>query len=188
MSNHQFNDRRPTPQEEQAYTEARSCFAEHLKQFPVSQDAVKKLERNLAKTSLAMNIAASQPSSPVSVIQTDEGSWNKSTDLFDNIVACHRRTAAGVEYAVVEQFPNGTNEIWTQGRNAIEVLRAFAGEERHVLEIWTEDMTARVNEYLAENYPGQDMTRVAEGFMKRFTHAISQRETFRQKQGHGMRV
>jgi len=186
MSNYQFNDRRPTPLEEQAHAEARTHFADHLKQFPASQAAVKKLEQNLATLASEMNMATAPSSSPDAVIQADDGEWHKSTGLFDNIVACHRRTAAGVEYAVVEQFPSGTNEVWAKGYNAIEVLRAFTTEDRHALQTWTEDMAAQVNEYLAEKYPGQDMSRVADGLMRRFTHA--QRLNHQQSQSHRIRV
>jgi len=34
-----------------------------------------------------------------------------------------------------------------------------------------------VKEFLAEKFPGQDLSRVADGFMHRFTHAVSQRQT-----------
>ena len=50
MSN-RFDDRRPTVLEEQAHAEASQHFAEHLKQFPVSREAVERLERNIAKIS-----------------------------------------------------------------------------------------------------------------------------------------
>jgi hypothetical protein len=34
-------------------------------------------------------------------------------------------------------------------------------------------MAAQVREFLAEKYPGQDTSRVANGFMRRFSHPIS---------------
>ena len=182
MSNYQFNDRRPTPLEEQAHAEARTHFADHLKQFPASQGAIKELERNLATLASEMNVAAARSWSPDDVIQADDGAWHKSTGLFDNIVACHRRTAAGVEYAVVEQFPSGTNEVWAKGYNAIEVLRAFTGEDRHALQIWAEDMTAQVNEYLAEKYPSQDLSRVTESIVNRLTQARPHQRTHKPDQ------
>jgi len=169
MSNSQFNDCRPSKLEEQAYAEARNQFAESLKQFPTSRDAIRKLEGNLATMALAMNMAAARPSSE-SVIQTDDGlQWHKDAVLFDNIFVCHRRTDTGVEYAVVEQFSNGSNEIRTKGWNAVEVLRVFTWEQKHALQVWTDDLNAQVKEFLAEKYPGQDMSRVADGFMQRFT-------------------
>lgn len=170
MSNSQFNDNQLAPFEEQAHAEARSQFAESLKQFPVSWDAIKKLERNLATMALATNMAAARSSSK-DVIQADDGSqWHRSAVLFDGILACHRRTDAGVEYAVVEQFPNGRNEIWTKGRNAVEVLRFFIEEEKHAVQVWADDLNAQVKEFLAEKYPGRDMSRVADGFMRRLAH------------------
>jgi hypothetical protein len=38
---------RPTPFQEQAYTEARQHFAEHLKQFKANCDAIRYIESNL---------------------------------------------------------------------------------------------------------------------------------------------
>jgi len=38
-------------------------------------------------------------------------------------------------------------------------------------------MTERVQEYLAENDPGRDMSRVANDFMHRFTHGVSTHES-----------
>jgi hypothetical protein len=93
----------------------------------------------------------------------------------ENIHLCHRTFSGEVEFAVVEHFPaQNTNEIWNQGHQAIEVLRVFAGEQRQALQVWTEDMEAQVKEFLAEKYPGQDMSRVEDGFIHRFTPAVSQ--------------
>ena len=186
MRNSQFNDCRPSKLEEQAYAEARNQFAESLKQFPTSRDAIRKLEGNLATMALAMNMAAARPSSE-SVIQTDDGlQWHKDAVLFDNIFVCHRRTDTGVEYAVVEQFSNGSNEIRTKGWNAVEVLRVFTWEQKHALQVWTEDLNAQVRLFLAEKYPGQDMSRVADGFMRRF--ADTERLQPRQTQSRGIRI
>jgi hypothetical protein len=190
MSN-RFDNRRLATLEEQAYTEAREHFAEHLKQFPASREAVERLERNIAKMALAANMAASRTPQG-NPIPTDDGKhWQKSVDLMDNIYLCHRPITGGAEYAVVEHFPaRGRYEIWNQGWNAVEVLKAFAQEQRQALQIWTEDMTAQVKEFLAEKYPGQDMSRVADSFMRRFTHAVLQQHTQAHDQDHsqGIRV
>jgi hypothetical protein len=189
MSN-RFDDRRPTALEEQAHAEARQHFAEHLKQFPVSREALERLERNIAKTALATNMAAAKPTE--NVIQTNDGTqWHKSVDLMDNICLYPHPITDEAEYAVVEHFPaRGTNEIWNRGWNAVEVLKAFAQEQRQVLQVWTEDMTAQVKEFLGEKYPGQDMSRVADSFMHRFTHAVSQQHTQAHEQNHsrGIRI
>jgi hypothetical protein len=189
-----FNDRRPSDIEEKAHAETMRHFAEHLQQFPASQDAVKQLERKAVKTALAVSVAASHPSAEGNLILTDDGvQWRKSVDLFDNIFVCHRSSATGTEYVVVEHFPgNGRNEIWTTGRNAEEVLRAFAREERQALKTWTDDMAAQIGEFLAEKYPGQDMSRVADGFMRRFSQAVSHQQTIapnhQQKRDGGVHI
>ena len=97
----------------------------------------------------------------------------------------------GPEIAVVEKLPsNETIEVLTRGRSTVEVLRAFARDQQQALQLWTADMTARVQEYLAERYPGRDTRRVAAGFMRRFTQGISTQETpaHEQKHSRGIRV
>jgi hypothetical protein len=188
-----FDDRRPTVLEEQAYAEASQHFAEHLKQFPVSREAVERLERNIAKTTLAANMAASKPTPKENIVQVDgDGQWHKSVDLMDNICLCHRPITGGAEYAVVEHFPaRGMNEIWNKGWNALEVLKAFAQEQRQALQVWTEDMTAQVKEFLVEKYPGHDLSRVTDGLMHRLaTHTTSHRQTQSHGENHsrGMRI
>lgn len=169
------DDHRPTELEDKAHAEALRHFAEQLKLFPICREAVERLERNLSIMALAANMAATKPGDKT--IQTDDGvQWHKSVELMDNISLCYRLISDGAEYGVVEHFPQrGLHEVWNRGRNAVEVLRMFAHEERQALEIWTEDVKAQVKELLAEKYPGQDMSRVADGFMHRFIHAVSSR-------------
>src|SRR5665213_2904827 len=138
MSSYSFN-RRPSEIEDQAHTEATHHFADQLKQFPASRDAVKRLERDIAKTALAI-LAASRRPKEANPIVTDGGTlWRKGVELFDNVFVCYRQTTAGSEYAVVERFPSGANEIWNKGRNAVDVLKAFTHDQCQALQIWTED-------------------------------------------------
>jgi hypothetical protein len=191
MSN-RFDDRRPTALEEQAYTEAREHFAEQLKQFPASREAVERLERDMAKIGLAANMATSRPTPTGNIVQAnDDAQWHKGVVLLDNTYLCHRPITGGAEYAVVEYFPaHGRHEILNKGGNVVEVLKAFVEDQRQALQIWTNDVTAQVKEFLAEKYPGQDMSRVAESFMHRFARAVSQQRTQSQEQNHsrGIRV
>ncbi|MGD0615434.1 MAG: hypothetical protein ABSA69_08365 [Verrucomicrobiota bacterium] len=195
MNDDPFINRRPTEIEDQAHVQAVRHFAEHLKQFPISRGAISQLEGDLSKTALAANMAASRPVSPGNSIQTDDGAqWHKSVDLFDHLFVCHRSTPTGTEYAVVEHFPaNGRNEIWTRGHNAVEVLKRFTHDQRQALQVWTEDTAAQVKEFLAEKYPGQDMSRVADAFIHKLTtQEVSQQQTIthghQQKHGYGMGV
>jgi hypothetical protein len=194
MTDNPFTNRRPTELEDKAHAEAGRHFAEHLKQFPVSRDAIKHLERGLAQTTLAVNMAASRPMTQGNAILTDyNAQWHKGVDLFDNVFVCHRATASGPEYAVVEHFPaNGRNEVWNSGRNAVEVLKAFTQDERQALQVWTEDVNAQVKEFLTEKYPGQDMSRVADAFIHKFTQAVSKKRTLshdrQQKHGRGIGI
>ena len=121
-----FNNCRAATLEAQAQNEAERLFAEYLKLFPVSREAVELLERNLLKLARAAKMAASKPAE--NVIQIDAGvAWHRDVDLLDNIFLCHRPMSGRTEYAVVEYFPaNGTNEIWNQGWDAVQVLKTFA--------------------------------------------------------------
>ena len=85
---------RPTPLQEQAYTEARLQFAEHLKQFKANCDAIHYIESHLPSIANDAFKAARQASGRV--IQTDDGTqWQHSVDLTKITSVCHRRTAAG---------------------------------------------------------------------------------------------
>ena len=194
MSN-PFEHRRPTELEDKAHAEAVRHFAEHLKQFPASREAVERLERDADKIALAANRAAAKPTPKEKVIQADDGrQWHKSIDLMGDIHFCHRPISYGAEYAVVEHFPaRGANEIWNRGWNAVEVLKAFAQEQRQALQIWTDDVSAQVREFLSEKFPGQDLSRVADAFIhKCATQAVSPKNTLthghQQNHSRGVRI
>ncbi len=194
MSN-PFEHRRPTELEDKAHAEAVRHFADHLKQFPASREAVERLERDTAKIALAANMTASKPTPKENVIQADDGAqWHKGVDLMENIHLCHRPISYGAEYAVVEHSPaSGSNEILNRGWNATEVVKEFAQRQRQALQLWTEDMTAQVKEFLAEKFPGQDLSRVADAFIhKCTTQVVSQKHTLthghEQNHSRGVRV
>jgi hypothetical protein len=194
MSTNPFANRRPTPLEDRAYAEARQHFIEHLNQFPASQDAVKNLERNLASIALAVSTAASKSSPQGNPIQTGDGvQWYRAIDLFDNLRVLYRRALYAVEFAVMEQFPNGQHEIWNRGYNALDVLRAFVSEQRQALQTWTDDLKAQVAEFLAEKNPGEDMSRVTDAFvLKCTTESVARKQAIThshgQKHGGGIHI
>jgi|GEM_PF-930034 len=190
-----FEHRRPTELEDKAHAEAVRHFTEHLKQFPASRAAVERLERDADKIALAANRAAAKPTPKENIIQADDGAqWHKSVDLMENIYFCHRPISYGAEYAVVEHFPaGGMNEIWNRGWNACEVLNSFTQGQRQALQVWTEDLTAQVQEFLSEKFPGQDLSRVADAFVhKCTTQSVSQKHSHNysheQKHNRGMRI
>jgi len=160
---------------EQAYTEAEYIFVEYLKQSPVSRKEVERIERNLGKLALAANRAALKPVE--NDAQADDGAaWHRGVDLMDNIFLCHREIIGGTKFAVVEYFPaHDTNEIWNEGRDAAQVLRVFVNEQRRALEFAMRDVATRVKDFLAEKYSGQEMSRMAESFLRRFSQAGSPR-------------
>jgi hypothetical protein len=181
---------RPTELQEQAAAEVKKLFAEHLAQFKANCDAVHNLEQNLTVTANDAFKAALQASGRI--IQTDDGTkWQHDIDLTKITSVCHRRTAAGLEFAVVECLPLKAGElkdVLNGGHNAQEVLQMFARDQRQVLQLWKGDVTAQVSEHLAEKYPHQDMSIVVDSFDIKLARAISRREMVGQNHSHGMRV
>ncbi len=181
---------RPTLLQEQAYTEARQHFAEHLKQFRANCDAIHNIESNVPATANDAFRAALQSSGHV--IQTDDGTrWQHAVDLTKITSVCHRRTAAGLEFAVVECLPLKSREmkdVLNSGHDAREVLQTFLRDQRQVLNLWKTDVTAQVREHLDEKYPHQDMSIVAESFDIKMARDISRREMLVQNHSRGIRV
>ena len=172
--------------EEQASNEAECLFAEHLKLFPVSHEAVEQLERNLLRLAVAAKMAASKPAE--NLIQVDaDVVWYRDVDLMDNIYLCHRPMGGGMEYAVVEHFFEcGTNEIWNRGWDPVQVLKTFANEQRQALDLGTEDMVANITEFLAEKYSGQDLSYLSDRFRHQPTDATALMQANSREQNHSL--
>jgi hypothetical protein len=181
---------RPTTLQEQAYTEARQHFAEHLKQFRANCDAIHHIESNLPATANDASRAALQSSGRV--IQTDDGTqWQHAVDLTKITSVCHRHTSSGLEFAVVECLPLKSGEmkdVLNSSHDASEVLQIFARDQRQVLNLWKNDVTAQIREHLEEKYPHQDMNIVVESFDIKLARDISRRESVAQNQSHGVRI
>ena len=181
---------RPTPLQEQANTEAMRHFAEHLKQFKANCDALQNIERNLSMTVSDASRVALQSSGRI--IQTDDGEqWQHAVDLTGITSVCYRRTAAGLEFAVIECLPLKDVElkdVLNSGHDAREVLQAFVRDQRQALRVWKDDVNAQVKEHLAEKYPHQDMNIVAESFEIKMARSISQANANTQGQSHGVRI
>ena len=67
-------------------------------------------------------------------------------------------------------------------------MQIFARDQRQVLQVWKDDVTAQVREHLAEKHPHQDMNIVVESFEIKMARAISRRETLAQNHSRGMRI
>ena len=185
-----MNHQRPTALHEQANAEAIVFFAEHLKQFKTDCENLHQLERNLPAMANEISKMILAPSSIV--IQADDGAeWQHSVELMKNVFLCHRRAATGLEFAVVELLPlksGKRKEALNNGHHAQEVLQTFTRDQRLVLQLWKSDVVAQVRDFLAEKYPHQDMSIVAESFEIKLTRAISQRPALAQTQSRGIRI
>jgi hypothetical protein len=181
---------RPTPLHEQANTEAMQHFAEHLKQFKANCGGLHSIEANLSVTANDASKAALQSSGRT--IQTDDGAqWLHAVDLTEVTSVCHRCTAAGLEFAIVECLPLKSGEkkvVLNSGHDAREVLQAFMRDQRQVLNLWKEDVKAQVREHLEEKYPHQDMGIVVESFEIKMARAISETRAVTQSQSRGVRI
>jgi hypothetical protein len=181
---------RPTPLHEQANAKAIQHFAEHLKQFKANCDALHSIEGNLSVTANDASRATLQSSD--CIIQTDDGTqWQHAVDLTNISSVCHRRTAAGLEFAVVECLPlksGEMKEVLNSGPDVREVLQAFTRDQRQVLNLWKDDVKAQVREHLDEKYPRQDMGIVVESFEIKMARDIARRETLAQNHSHGVRI
>ena len=177
MKNNQFNDRRPTALEEQAYLETKETFAEHVRQFGLGRDAIENLERNMVGVAQSVIEADSRRTGQGDALLVGDGlKWNRCFDLFDNICVCHRPTGAGLEFSVVERWglkPLERCEVLVRGCDPLELLRTFIASQREVLRLWIGDVAAQITEKLTEKYPGQDLTRVSDALVNRLTQSQS---------------
>ena len=181
---------KPTMQQEQAAAETKTVFSEHMSQFKEACDVLHDIESDLS--AIANDALKAALLSPGRVIQTDNGvEWRHDLDLTKITSICHRRTATGMEFAVVECLPlkNGEmKDVLNSGHNLREVLQDFLRDQRQVLNLWKTDVTAQIREHLDEKYPGQNMDIVAESFEYKLSHAISETRAVTQSQSHGIRM
>jgi urease gamma subunit len=181
---------RPTQLEETANAEAMTVFAEQMKQFKNSCDALHDIESNL--TTIGNEAFKAALLSPGRAIQTDDGAeWRHGLDLSNITSICHRRTEAGLEFAVVECLPlpsGDRKEVLNSGHNVRDVLRDFLNDQKQVLNLWKDDVKEQVKEHLDKNYPRQDMSIVVESFEIKMSRAVSEIKSLTQNQSRGVRV
>ncbi len=85
MNANRGNDSFPTAQEEQALAETREHFTEHLNQFSESQAEIRRIEKDLSRLALAVNLTTSRTAPSRIRFQTDDGaSWYASVELMHN--------------------------------------------------------------------------------------------------------
>jgi hypothetical protein len=180
----------PTALQESANAEAMITFQEHTNQFRGVCDALRDIESNLPV--IANDALKAAFHSPGRLILTDDGTqWRHGIDLSKITSVCHRRTAAGLEFAVVECLPLSSGKmksVLNSGRDVQEVLQAFMRDQRQVLNLWKDDLKAQVKEHLDQKFPHQDMGIVVESFEIKLARAISKTTVNTQSQSRGMRI
>ena len=185
-----MNYQRPTELHEKANADAMTVFAEHMNQFRGVCDVLRDIESNLS--AIRNDALKAALLSPGHVIQTDDGTqWQHDVDLSKITSVCHRRTTAGVEFAVVECLPlksGEMKEVLNSGQNVREVLQEFMGDQRQVLNLWKDDVKAQVREHLDEKYSRLDMGIVVESFEIKMARSISETRMHTQNQSRGIRI
>lgn len=172
MSSRSLTNYRLTEIEGQAHSDALRRFAPQLEEFSPNLQLIQRLEQDISKIALAVMAVSYKPAAGLLMVLAEDGSqWFKSLDISNDVFVCHRYAGSGMEYAIMACGTSGANEIQVRGRNAVEVLKAFAHDQRRALEGWTAEMATRVRDFLAEQYPGRDLRRVTESLMRQFTHA-----------------
>lgn len=179
MNANPSNHTRPTALEAQAHAEVGRQFAKHLSQLRPIQEAIRHIEENLSRMAYDLQFATSRTSPSRTRIQTDAGApWYQAVEVMENCWACYRTTEAGIEFGLVESpGPGNAPDVLAEGRDPVEVLQTFARQQREALNLWTEDLTAQVNEFLAEKYPGREMSDVIERFRQGLADLVSDDET-----------
>ena len=79
-------------------------------------------------------------------------------------------------------------DILNSGNNVKDVLQSFVRDQRQILRLWKDDMTAQVREHLAEKYPRENMDIVAGSFEIKLARALSETHMNTQSQRRGMRI
>lgn len=181
---------RPTELHEKANAEAMVVFAEHMNHFNANCGALRNIERNLS--SKADEALRAAQFSSGRVIQTDDGTqWQHDLDLTERTYICHRRPTTGLEFAIVECLPLKSGEmrdVLNSGNNVKDVLQCFVRDQRQVLRLWKDDMTAQVREHLEKTYPQENMDIVVGSFEIKLARAISETRVNTQSQSQGIRI
>jgi urease gamma subunit len=161
-----------------------------MNQFNVNCGALHNIERNLSATADEALRAAQLSSGRV--IQTDDGAqWQHDVDLTDRTSICHQRPTTGLKFAIVECLPLKSREmrdVLNSGNNVKDVLQSFVRDQRQVLRLWKDDVTAQVREHLAEKYPQENMDIVVGSFEIKLARAISETYVNTQSQSRGIRI
>lgn len=180
----------PKGQEERIIAETNVIFAEQMKHFKNSCDAIHDIENSL--TAIGNEAFRAALLSPGRTVQADDGTeWQHDFDLSKITSICHRRVAGKIEFAIIEclSLPTcETKEVLNIGHNIRDVLREFIRDQKQILNLWKDDVKAQVSEHLAENYPHQDMSQVVESFEAKMERVISERQSLAQNRSRGMRV
>lgn len=171
-----------TDSEQKAYTEAFASVEWLVKEFNEGATAVAEIEKQIPK--LAKTASESTTEKTVTIRGTDS-EWQVHRTLHksarNELLLCSRQTEQGVQFGVVEQFAHnsvyaeahGNTDLQMTSNQATLLLQDYVERERHVLQLFRQDIEASVEETLAEKFPGQDHSRVVKAISARCGKEIS---------------
>ncbi len=188
--------------ERQAYDFASTAVAEHMQQYNAAARALSVLSQQLKNNGLDSGTIADASLGSMEFSEAAGGPWQIRRSLCktarNETLLCSRKTERDEEYGIAEKLDpesayakaKGNAELLITGNNAVLLLQDYVANECQVLELFKHDLEARIEEVLAEQYPGENLTRVVKAVSAQCADGVSSDapKIQTQKTGHGVKV
>lgn len=171
-----------TESEQKAYAEAFPSVEWLLNEYGENERALNAIEKEIPSLALSISETTTQSTS---AIRTGDNEWQVHRTLHksarNEILLCSRQTPEGKQFGVVEQFAHnsiyanalGETDLQMTSNQAVLLLQDYVEQERHVLQLFKQDIEASVEETLANKFPGQDYGRVVKAIASRCRGEVS---------------
>lgn len=164
-----------TDSEMKAYTEALPSVEWLLKEFNEGATALTAIEKQIPR--LAKRAAETSTESTLTIRADSEWQIHKTLhhSSRNELLLCSRQTEQGTQFGIVEQFAHnsiyaqahGNTDLLMTSNKAALLLQDYVESERHVLEMFKQDIAASVEQTLAEKFPEMDCSRVVRAISAR---------------------
>ena len=171
-----------TDSEQRAYSEVFPDVEWLLKEYSENEKALNAVEKEIPSMALSV---AEKTSQNTMAVRTGDNEWQVHRTLHksarNEILLCSRQTLEGKQFGVVEQFAHnsvyanslGETDLQMTSNQAVLLLQDYVEQERHVLQLFKQDIEASIEEALANKFPGQDYGRVVKAIAARCGGQIS---------------
>lgn len=164
-----------TDSEQRAYNEAIFSLDWLLKEFDKGANALAEIERQIPRLAeLTTNTADKSLT-----IYGANGEWQVHQTLRKGahceLLLCSRQSEHGLHFGIVER--QNSNSLYAQKHGNADLLMTsnrpslllqdFVESERHVLQLFQQDIEATVEQTLAERFPAQDCSRAVRAISAR---------------------